>query len=266
MIRQYPETITAILLYLLEAKACGINPLDYDISAGNFSEDQIETLSFARSSLSSHAITLDQIIEELIVQIEQNDLKESDADLVDTIVRILQLPYARQMLSGEGLKQLRRAILLPEEASGLLARLEQLEKTCATCGHTFQGGELMVLKERNTDRTFHCTKCVSIHSMACERCGNTVEVQEVKHVACEACSGEQATPRPRQATQAPSNPYGLGGGVYVASPASEPDTVGPPRPFRVSFSDWARGTWATPSTSCVTEAPSNGGQGETGGS
>lgn len=90
----------------------------------------------------------------LLVSTREGD----DRDLIDTIVRLLGLPYSRNTLAGSTLQHLRQALLLPEELADLKRKLE-VERFCASCGHKFVSAEMTTYIASGDARCFYCTRC-----------------------------------------------------------------------------------------------------------
>jgi len=89
-----------------------------------------------------------------------------DRDLIDTIVRTIGLPYARNAIAGSSLDSLRAAILLPEEIVNLKTSLEK-ETFCVSCGHKFMSGEMATYNGVSRgSRGFLCTRCTQPSYMA----------------------------------------------------------------------------------------------------
>jgi hypothetical protein len=92
----------------------------------------------------------------------------ADRDLIDTIVRVLGFPYARNSLSGQTLTRLRDAILLPEEITKAKAAIAK-EAFCAACGHPLQNGEMATFKNDGYGKAFYCTRCARPSYVASRR-------------------------------------------------------------------------------------------------
>ena len=119
---------------------------------------------------------LNMLIALLTEQISKADNPNSDHSVIDEILRILQSPYGRNQFSGETIKLLRRAVLMPDEIVALRAQLEKVEGKCAGCGREFRSGEVTtyVAQEgnRNLERVFFCLACHPPDYVRCQKCGD----------------------------------------------------------------------------------------------
>lgn len=87
--------------------------------------------------------------------------------LIDTIVGILQGPYAKSVLAGRSLQQLRRAVLLPEEM-GKVGESARKELHCTSCGKCFVNSEMLVfVGDDGESPGFLCTRCHTPSYVAC---------------------------------------------------------------------------------------------------
>ena len=86
--------------------------------------------------------------------------------LIDIVVDLLQAPYARNVMSGRNLQQLRRAILLPEEMIKFGESVRK-EMGCAGCGKTFVNGEMTSFRTDGDETAFYCTRCTTPTLGAC---------------------------------------------------------------------------------------------------
>jgi hypothetical protein len=82
--------------------------------------------------------------------------------LIAKIVELLQAPHGREVLAGDTLKRLRKAVLFPEEMATIAANAAK-ELHCSGCGHPFAEIELATHSEGN----FFCTRCLTPTSTAC---------------------------------------------------------------------------------------------------
>jgi hypothetical protein len=113
--------------------------------------------------------TLDGMIDKLI-KIVPTPQKNTDQDLLDTIIFMLQLPYFGSRLSLKTVKALRDAILIPEELAKLKNELAKNELRCNSCEHIFASGEAMIFT-RNTDGvSVTCLNCGTPSLRACPNC------------------------------------------------------------------------------------------------
>lgn len=105
-----------------------------------------------------------------------------DATLVDTMVEILQSSFARNCLSGSGLRALREALLIPDEVAGLRDKLAA-ESACAGCGHQFVAGEMATINREAGQTSVRCTRCARPSFVAQSGADGHVAVQSIKGLA-----------------------------------------------------------------------------------
>jgi hypothetical protein len=126
--------------------------------------------------------TLDELIDVLAsaVRDHRHGVK-GDANLVDAIVDVIQLPFSRNILAGRNMQDLRRAVLVPSEAVGLADRLKKKETQCASCGHIFQHRELVVPASDSASQVLYCFRCLEPDYVSCQHsgCNNVVPVGKV---------------------------------------------------------------------------------------
>ena len=119
----------------------------YDAVNGYFSEHKrgILELEELQSALASGLTT------------PKRDMLQDKA-LLDKIIEILKNAGARNVISGNTLKALRYALLLPEETAGLVERLRRKEMSCSGCGHPFMDGEVVTFRAQDPPG-FVCASC-----------------------------------------------------------------------------------------------------------
>lgn len=82
-----------------------------------------------------------------------------DQDLIETLATYISNPYARNAIAGRNLRQLREAILLPDELARVANALRQ-ELSCVSCGGEFVNGEgATAFTSEGGGMSFRCTKC-----------------------------------------------------------------------------------------------------------
>lgn len=90
--------------------------------------------------------------------------------LVSTIVELLQQPYGNNVLAGETLKRLRKAVLFPEEMAKISANAQN-ELKCATCGKPFCTGEMATFSPGDRGEVrFLCVLCATPTHTSCAKC------------------------------------------------------------------------------------------------
>lgn len=134
----------------------------YDNDALN--QSIVKTLSFLSNSSKFKVVGGDEL-DDLLIQIGkqlESSAPENDRDLIDTIVRILQFPYHRQVLAASSLTALKQALLLPEEIVDFKATVAR-EMYCASCGHQFMNGEMSTVTQAADNgrggALIICTRC-----------------------------------------------------------------------------------------------------------
>jgi hypothetical protein len=104
----------------------------------------------------------------------------NEGDLIEQMVRILGLPYARNAISGRTLTQLRNALMLPGEL-GAGAALQTQELACTACNHTFVLGEMTTIHQgENRNIGLMCTGCLPPTSARCRNCAESVPLNQRK--------------------------------------------------------------------------------------
>lgn len=169
---------------------------------------------------------------------ELNSVAEGqDRDLIDTIVRTIGLPYARNALAGSTLQRLRDAILLPEEVLDLRKSLET-ETACANCGHKFLPYEMSVYVSRGDihQRGFNCIRCTKPNFLANDsNIALSVPVSEVKGLM--ACLKR---PSPVQAKPEPAEVLGMLDEIAGAPVAPQEEPIWQMNPMEPPAADAAR--------------------------
>lgn len=100
---------------------------------------------------------LDELISMMVKQLNSKT-ELNDRDLIDTIVRTLGLPYAKNFLAGSSIGRLRDAILVPDELIELKTALTK-ESSCSGCGHKFENGEMSSFLSSDKGGVFVCSRC-----------------------------------------------------------------------------------------------------------
>lgn len=95
--------------------------------------------------------------------------RSDDADLLDTVVRLVQLPYVNNYISARTLLDLRDAILTPSEQKSVKTALKDSIQ-CAQCRRDLTSGEMVSI---HTDKNMPCVichKCQRPQYVACDHC------------------------------------------------------------------------------------------------
>lgn len=103
--------------------------------------------------------------------------KPKDGDLIDLIVKALQLPYSRGAFTARMLADLRKVLLLPSEMAGL-GGLKQREMQCVGCSHQFVKDEMATFHtvDQEVNIGFWCTNCMRPKQVACRVCGESLKL------------------------------------------------------------------------------------------
>lgn len=164
---------------------------------------------------------LDPLIKQLFQSLTDESYNRGESDLIDQIVRILQFPYGRNILTGDHLRHLRSALLLPSEQAGLLARLRQREMSCSQCGTALHNLESVTLHvDGNNTQSIVCHRCAAPNSVPCASCAevaalSTKAMNAMSRMQCPHCqeakAPKKAPPSPADElvdiTPAPADPY-----------------------------------------------------------
>lgn len=119
-------------------------------------------------------VSLDEMFSTLGLQLSG---REGDSSLIiDRVAEILTSPHAKQMLAGKTLEALKRAVLNPQEITGLDERLQAAEVHCTACHKVFTSGEVITMFHEPTNRgilkpQLYCTKCLGPSYLACSCVG-----------------------------------------------------------------------------------------------
>lgn len=164
---------------------------------------------------------LDDVIKQLFEALSADANGRGESDLIDQIVRVLQMPYGRNILTGDRIRALRSAILLPSEQAGLTHRLRQREMSCSQCGIALHNEEsvTLVVSPNDSSQSIVCHRCHAPHSVPCASCAETASLSTkamnaMSRMQCPTCQ-EAKTPK-----KAPPSP-----GDAEVTPA--PDTPSP---------------------------------------
>ena len=110
----------------------------------------------------------------------------AEGELLYLVQQLIQSPYAKNILGGHTLNDLRQALLAPSDLVALQARLALKEMFCAGCGRELAHLEMVTI--RTTDRSntpgagIYCANCIYPEKIACIRsqCGEAVELSSIK--------------------------------------------------------------------------------------
>ena len=249
MLRFYKQFIEQVFLTLLHARDhygpdfqtvsnYAIEHWRYEDTARNRYHTP-ELIRVVRGILDSNSLegwSLTELINEMAAQIGAAQLTRGtsfgDKDLIDTIVRTIQLPFARNRFSGEVLDSLKKALLLPEEAAGLKEKLQREELSCVQCGHHFIQGEMGTISIDRRGSVLVCGACVTPTLIPCGSGKHVISmprgvaksILREREKACEECAIE--TSSSTAGTAVPEAPENIGAaGVGAAGVGAGPTTT-----------------------------------------
>jgi hypothetical protein len=131
---------------------------------------------------------------------EERDTTNDTADLIETLAEKLTSPYARNILGGSLLNELRKKILIPEEHAKLRETLALAVVKCA-CGHEFFNRESVTWS--GDGPLIQCRRCSRPNYVVCAQpgCDNMVLVERDGRIMQPMCEGHQqaAAQEPRAA-------------------------------------------------------------------
>jgi hypothetical protein len=144
---------------------------DHPPSPSDVNTDRFQSIWDALDNAELNGVSadiLDEMLDLLAKQLTQRE-KGDDGTLIDSIVRILNLPYARSLIGGQTMTRLRDALLLPDELVKFVT-VQQREASCTGCAHTFKSGELATILLEANGAGLRCTRCTCPTFVACHRC------------------------------------------------------------------------------------------------
>ncbi len=120
--------------------------------------------------------TFSSLFDDLVLTLKAKG--KHSQDLIDALVDVVKSPYSRNVLSGNALSALRKALLLPDEMAGLTQRLRKREMACAMCGHEFQQGETVTIYSEREAIVIVCCSCYFPSLMRCSKCSGCAEIPQ----------------------------------------------------------------------------------------
>ena len=146
--------------------------------------------------------------------------------LVNTIVELLQYPYAQNVLAGDTLRRLRKAVLFPEEMAKVSANAH-LELKCASCGKPLATGEMCTYVGDDRSVGFMCSRCQHPSQATCNKygceCSGPIDSKAIAKIVAKADCGQhdgapklEDIPDEVRRGHVEENPF------VVAAPAWEP--------------------------------------------
>lgn len=153
VIKLYHKVVQACALSLAYANSKGVGtPRDLNrvatfLADWEFTPDEIHVI--CNSRLGEESLSQKDIMKELAKQLMGFSLLNgrpvvdggSDLELLDELVRVIGLPFSKNILSGRTLSSMRQMMLTPGEYRKLITTLREREMTCPSCGRKFEPGE-----------------------------------------------------------------------------------------------------------------------------
>lgn len=215
---------------------------DLSTSASPLTSSQRNTLAVARKGVKPSPPDehwLDATLKTLFAGLAEDQVGGGESDLLDQIVRAIQLPYARNVISGESMRRLRSAILLPSEQAGLVSRLRQREMACSNCGIALHDRESVTLLagvdgSLTTIACHRCTPPTSVPCVSCEQVAalSTKAMNAMSRMQCPACQEAKTAKTPPVQPEADPEPEVApapplwGGRRTISIPATQGNRAG----------------------------------------
>ena len=172
--KEFMEECLMVLLYLKHRDGVSMDDITRWVARASWPD---ELKAIVRASPYTSYTPPDSIddmittIKDQLKVINEERGSGEDGNLINAIIRILQLPFARNAINGEQLKALRTALLLPEELGGLTTRLEARELTCGQCSRPLRNEEMVTISRDRQGVVLLCHACQRPTVMACDHGG-----------------------------------------------------------------------------------------------
>lgn len=184
MLRTVVEQMYIHLLYSLDSGHTRRAMRDYAINnwrrahtSGPWTRDRVSAaLSSLRDieNLGEEWLDTGPLVDLVATQINQSSSQargdRREGDLIDTIVNILGLNYSGSRVGGDTLRELRRAILLPEEIAKFTAKARATELFCGMCGRQLDNMESVTVYRDGGSAAVACINCLYPERIACSDC------------------------------------------------------------------------------------------------
>jgi hypothetical protein len=153
--------------------------------------------AFERALMGQRGPSIDDLARYLTDQLYTEEPLD-EGNLVDIIADIIQTDHGRSVLSGDGLRALRDAILLPSERARFLSELRS-SLCCTGCGRKFSQWEMATITGSGAETSIQCVRCAKPQVVACgtRKCSKVVAITQTflrwlnKNSPCEEHSGEK---------------------------------------------------------------------------
>lgn len=192
MIRLYKETAESVKLaisllkYVLSRE--GYSPSDMDSRSlkdltehitGRRVSTNLDSYRFAdlKESVPLTLNSMEGYLGERLSVERQSPDDRTDADLIDTVVYMLQLPWLQNRLGRDVISALRKAILTPSELTKFKEEVKKGELQCTGCGNVLLPETLMTLHRTGGSICIMCSACVQPANMMCQ-CGKCKPIND----------------------------------------------------------------------------------------
>ncbi len=259
MLRVYKDFLHRVLVVLLYYREIGhdykeahiyVRDRMYVEGNGQMGPKVHEALRFFDEQYVVGDMSLNDLIDQICAQLTSRE-PEADRDLIDTIVRVLNLPYCQNTIANSSITRLRNAILIPDEIVNLKATLER-ELYCGSCSHKFMSGEMSTITRGDGHGvTVSCTRCIrpvyiaddtdhtksirikdikGLHTSLTRKHvhGNAPAAENIAELAGEILLAEGPLPRADQYVQAQAAP--MGRPLWIFPPNDPPAERNPDEP------------------------------------
>lgn len=176
MVRLYPEHARFIVTLLMECQEKW--PELFNITGGATPTGEYPTGK--------------ELLEVLTAQL---DRQSSEKDLIDTVVSVLGLPFVENRVASASLRNLRKALLLPDEAKAWQQATNDAWY-CPGCGASFFSGDLVTLQKSDHGQRVLCVNCHPPQAVTCENGKHHLSVTKRLQKAledtkkCDSCKAE----------------------------------------------------------------------------
>jgi hypothetical protein len=148
---------------------------------------------------------MEEVLKTAIGETRDANGDDTDLDLVDTIARLLRLPFTANFGNKQMIKQLRDALMNPSELRQLKAMLPNIELSCAACGNKLKDRELIIYRAENGSdpARIYCYKCVHPSYVRCKKCLKIKSLTDgildsITQCECVECADAAAAARMQQ--------------------------------------------------------------------
>ncbi len=168
-------------------------------------------------------VTPDAIIGNVDAQLTTPRGVNEDRELIDVLIRAMQLPYNRRF-SGDRIKAVQRAILTPNENASMQEKVLRAEMTCSSCNYPLRSGELVTFRGDKGVASIQCYRCSNPQYVACHHChGEVLEIDRKFYIGQTTKCDKHKDIEPKNPTTRRTLEDLLGGGVRRVRPRDIPE-------------------------------------------